>query len=83
MFEHHTKTASFDISIALFKSSPGLEKSMVVLDVPLPTIEEGKRLLQVLCHTQDVELNRFVRAICQRFLGSLQKKKYNDCILDS
>ena len=22
---------------------------------PLPTIEEGKRLLQVLCHTQDVE----------------------------
>ena len=47
---------------------------MVVLDIPLPTIEEGKRLLQVLCHTQDVELNRFVRAICQRFFGTHRKR---------
>ena len=38
------------------KVPSGLEKSMVVLDVPLPTIEEGKRLLQVLCHTQDVQI---------------------------
>ena len=36
----------------------GLEKSMVVMDVPLPTIEEGQRLLQVLCQTQDVQITQ-------------------------
>ena len=34
----------------------GLEKSMVVMDVPLPTLEEGQRLLQVLCQTQGVTI---------------------------
>jgi SpoVK/Ycf46/Vps4 family AAA+-type ATPase len=43
-----------------------LEKSVTVLDIPLPTQEEGARLLEVLCAAQKIELEpnlfeRFVR----------------------
>ena len=45
---------------------------------PLPTIEEGKRLLQVLCHTQDVEIESDLFEHLLKVLWDSQKKKYND-----
>ena len=55
---------------------------MVVMDVPLPTLEEGKRLLQILCQTQgvNIEANLFEQFV-KGSLG-LTRKKFNDCILE-